>query len=129
MATTTRADEVAEILWELKRADKVATYTEIAGRAGFSPGSNGKTMIGCITRVRRDWPHLQWWRAISDEGLVELGSEHATMLTESGYALEPVDDGHLTLAEIEDHLMSWNAEGMAVTAGTNGKAAEDDEEE
>lgn len=105
---STRAAEVAEILWELKRADKVATYTEIAGRAGFSAGSNGRTMIGCIDRVRRDWPHLQWWRAINDEGLVEEGSEHATKLSESGYALEEVDEGKMTLAAIEEHLMSWN---------------------
>ena len=104
---TPRAEMVAEILWELKRADKVATYTEIAGRAGFSPGANGRTMIGCIDRVRRDWPHLQWWRAISDEGIVDEGSEHATKLAESGYELENLDDGKMTLAEIEEHLMSW----------------------
>lgn len=120
---STRAAEVAEILFELKRADKVATYTEIATRAGFSPGANGKTMIGCVTRVRRDWPHLQWWRAISDEGIVEEGSEHATALAEGGYPLESVDDGKMTLESIEDHLMAWNAEGVVVAVAT----ADDDE--
>ena len=114
---STRAAEVAEILWELKRADKVATYTEIATRAGFSAGVNGKTMIGCVVRVRRDWPHLQWWRAINNEGLIETGSEHAEALVEGGYPVEDVDGDNVTLVAIEDHLMAWNAEGVVVTAG------------
>ena len=36
-----RAENVAEVLWELKRIDKVATFTEVAGRAGFKPGAAG----------------------------------------------------------------------------------------
>ncbi len=35
---STRAQAVAEILWELKRADKLATLSAVADRAGFPPG-------------------------------------------------------------------------------------------
>lgn len=44
---STRADQVAELLFELKRAGKLATYTVIARKAGFSPGTNGRTMESC----------------------------------------------------------------------------------
>lgn len=109
MATTTRAEEVAEVLWELKRADKVATFSAIAGRAGFSAGTKGRTMILCLKTVRRDWPHLQWWRAIKDDGLIEEDSEHATKLVESGYELEPADGKEelVAVSALDDHLMSW----------------------
>ena len=66
--TSTRAQAIAEILWQLKKAEKLATLTSIAARAGFSPGANGRTVSTCLKTVRRDWPHLQWWRAgIYDE--------------------------------------------------------------
>lgn len=109
---STRAQEVAEVLWELKRADKVATYSSIAGRAGFSAGSKGRTMVTCLKSVRRDWPHLQWWRAIKDDGLIEEDSEHATKLIESGFELEQADGKeHLVaLSEPEEYLMDWDAE-------------------
>lgn len=32
---SSRASEVAELLWELKKAQKVATYTTLAKQAGF----------------------------------------------------------------------------------------------
>src|SRR4051794_20953087 len=85
---SSRADEVAEILWELKRADKVATYTLIARRAGFSAGSNGRAMLTCLRTVKRDWPHLHWWRAVQDNGVLEKGSEQEAKLREAGYVLE-----------------------------------------
>jgi alkylated DNA nucleotide flippase Atl1 len=65
---SSRAQEVAEILFELKRADKIATFSSIAGKAGFSAGANGRTVVTCLKTVRRDWSHLQWWRAIKDDG-------------------------------------------------------------
>ena len=106
---STRAQEVAEVLWELKRADKVATFSDIAGRAGFSAGTKGRTMMTCLKTVRRDWPHLQWWRAINDDGLIEGDSEHATMLSESGIELSAADgkDDRMSLTEPDDHLMDW----------------------
>ncbi len=115
-----RAAEVAEILWELKRADKVATYSIIARRAGFSAGANGRAMITCLRTVRRDWPHLQWWRAIKDGGVFEKGSEQETKLRELGLEFELADGGDeetIAVASLEEHLMNWeeNAEGPAAT--------------
>ena len=107
--TSTRAQAVAEILWELKRADKVASYTHIAGRAGFSAGSNGRTMDTCLKTVRRDWPHLQWWRAIKDDGRFDEGCEQAEKLRECGFDIAQADgdDGAETVSELESHLMNW----------------------
>ena len=51
---STRAEEVAEVLWELKRADKVATFSAIAGRAGFSAGTKGRTMVICLKMQVRE---------------------------------------------------------------------------
>ena len=61
-----RAENVAEVVWELKRVDKYATYTEVATRAGFKPGVAGKTLQTVLANVQRDWPHLQWWRTIPE---------------------------------------------------------------
>ncbi len=117
---SSRADEVAEILWELKRAGKVATFTNIAQRAGFSPGSNGRTMASCLRVVRRDWPHLHWWRAIRDDGNVDQ-VEQADKLREAGIDLEPTTDGKQThVKELDVHLMVWAlaaAEGATAAAG------------
>jgi len=103
---SSRAEEVAEVLFELKRAGKVATYTLIARRAGFSAGSNGKVMDSCLKVVRRDWPHLHWWRAIKDDGLLESGSEQAKKLAENGYEVEVAGD-KVTITELTTHLMVW----------------------
>ena len=105
---SSRADEVAEILWELKRAGKIATYTHIARRAGFSAGNGGRAMDSCLKVVRRDWPHLQWWRAVKDDGSLENGSEQESKLREAGYPLESGQGGkNSTLIGIEQHLMVW----------------------
>lgn len=103
---SSRAEEVAEVLFELKRAGKVATYTLIARRAGFSAGSNGKVMDSCLKVVRRDWPHLHWWRAIKDDGLLDSGSEQAKKLAENGYEVEVAGD-KVTITELAAHLMVW----------------------
>ncbi|MGQ0636687.1 MAG: hypothetical protein ACT4QC_18915 [Planctomycetaceae bacterium] len=106
---SSRADEVAEILWELKRAGKISTYTNIAKRAGFSAGSNGRAMDSCLKVVRRDWPHLQWWRAIKDDGVLE--TEQEVRLREAGYDVGPTQSGkHQTVLAIEQHLMTWAAQ-------------------
>lgn len=104
---STRAEEVAELLWELKRAAKVAKYGVIAKRAGFSAGANGKAMDTCLKIVRRDWPHLQWWRAVSDTSLVVKDSEQAKKLAEAGIGLKAGKDDTMTLAAPEDVLMEW----------------------
>lgn len=101
--TTTRAEAVAEVLWELKRAGKLGTFSEIATRAGFSAGANGRTMVTCIKHVRKDWPHLQWWRAVSDTKLVEKGGEQAEQIVIAEYELTDVegDDEKLGFADAE----------------------------
>lgn len=104
---STRAEEVAELLWELKRASKVAKYSVIAKRAGFSAGSQGKAMETCLKTVRRDWPHLQSWRAVSDSLQVEKDSEQAKKLEEAGVTLKSGKDNTLTIADPDDVLMEW----------------------
>ena len=103
---SSRADEVAEILWELKRAGKISTYSQIARRAGFSAGNGGRAMDTCLKVVRRDWPHLQWWRAVKDDGSLDNGSEQELKLREAGYELEQ-NGKHFTLVSLESHMMSW----------------------
>lgn len=104
---SSRAQEVAEILWELKRADKLATFTSIARRAGFSPGSNGRTMATCLKTVRKDWPHLQWWRALRDDHTLS-DTEHAQKLTEVGFQLQPdASTEKVKVIGAEEHLMVW----------------------
>jgi len=102
-----RAQEVAELLWELKRADKVSTYTKVARRAGFSPGAGGRTIQTTMKAVRRDWPHLQWWRAFPDDGLVEAGGEQAQMAEEAGFELTKPKDEKVALSGFEEHVMVW----------------------
>lgn len=104
---SSRADEVAEILWELKRAGKLSTYSQIARRAGFSAGNGGRAMDTCLKVVRRDWPHLQWWRAVKDDGTLD-GSEQESKLREAGYEVESTQSGkHFTLVSLEQHVMTW----------------------
>lgn len=112
---SSRADEVAEILWELKRAGKIASYSHIARRAGFSAGSNGRAMDTCLRVVRRDWPHLHWWRAIKDDGLLESNGEQLNKLIEAGYQIEVVEKQSV-LISLESHMMTWG-EATPVGAG------------
>ena len=102
---STRAQAVAEILWELKKAEKLATFTSIADRAGFSPGSGGRTIITCLRLVRRDWPHLQWWRAVANNG--QLEKEQESFLIEAGFETETVDGDTVVVKSLEEQLMTW----------------------
>ena len=113
--TSTRAQGVAEVLWELKRASKIGKYTTIARRAGFSAGSKGRAMMTCLKTVRRDWPHLQWWRAVADDGKVEKNSEHATLLLEDGYEIvdDEADEEKSIVTDFEEQVMSWEEETEA----------------
>lgn len=110
---TTRAEEVAELLWELKRASKLAKYTIVAKRAGFSAGVNGKAMETTLRTVRRDWPHLQWWRTISDSITIDKDSEQAKKLAEAGIELKAGKDNTVTLAAPEELLMEWPQESTS----------------
>lgn len=104
-----RAADVAEVLWELKKEDKIATYGVIASRAGFSAGSKGRSVLTALKGVRRDWPHLQWFRAVSEEGTVEKDSEHESLLRDIGFDFEEQEDC-LVLVGHEDRLMNWEDE-------------------
>ena len=103
--TSARAQAIAQILWELKKAEKLATLTSIANRAGFAPGVNGRTVSTSLKTVRRDWPHLQWWRAVADNG--RLDEEQGNFLAESGFELETVDDGGVAIKSFAAQLMIW----------------------
>lgn len=111
---STRAADVAEVLWELKRAGKIATYSTIARRAGFNPGAGGRTVDTALRTVRQDWPHLQWWRAVNDKLVFEKDSEHAEKLQECGFHLEDgAKDNTVQLADADEHLMTWETEQKA----------------
>lgn len=105
--SSARAQAVANILYELKKSDKIATHSLIAERAGFSAGAKGRSVITCLKTVRRDWPHLQWWRAVADNGQLEKGSEHAIQLVESGFETEDADDEFVVVKSLDLQLMSW----------------------
>jgi alkylated DNA nucleotide flippase Atl1 len=111
--TSTRAQNVAEILWELKRAEKLSTFSAIANRAGFSPGSNGRTIIVSLKTVRRDWPHLQWWRAVADNG--RLDEEQKAHLAKAGFETETAEGGEFVVKSFEDQLMNWEEQNLATT--------------
>jgi alkylated DNA nucleotide flippase Atl1 len=119
LMTSTRAEDVAEVLWELKRADKVASLSAIASRAGFSAGSNGRAIKTALKTVRRDWPHLQWWRAVGEEGALE-DPEQETLLSDAGYEVAK-SKGEPKLKEFSDLQMVWEVEGdEAAEAGESG---------
>jgi hypothetical protein len=112
-----RAEAVAEVLWELKRLERLATFSEICERAGFKPGVGGKNMLTCLEGVRRDWPHLQWWRAVQDSKQIEAKSAHAEALKQNGYALDECADkkGYVQVVSCETHLYSWTSAAAAAT--------------
>ena len=91
IVASVRAEGVAEALFELKRLNKLATFTQVATRAGFKPGAGGRTLITCLAAVQRDWPHLHWWRAIPDDAMVAKESDHAKELTSGGYEMTPAE--------------------------------------
>lgn len=111
-----RAADVAEVLWELKRAGKLATLTAIAQRAGFSPGAEGKAVRKCLATIRQDWPHLEWWRAIEDDGTVEAKGEHIAQL--HGLGIETADEskGYVSVMVDEELMMVWDADEESESA-------------
>lgn len=105
---SSRADGLAEALFELKRAGKVATFSQLARRCGFGAGNNGRTIQSTLKTVRRDWPHLHWWRAVKDDGLLDDDPEQAVKLKEVGIELEITKKGNRIIATtLEAHLMLW----------------------
>lgn len=120
-----RASALAEVLWELKRSDKVATLTAVAHRAGFNAGPNCRTILNCLETVRRDWPHLHWWRAINDDGTVSHASEQSRLLQEWGVAVDSnVENGKVALLIDESKIMVWTDAEEAAPAKPAATAAE-----
>ena len=78
----------------------------------FSAGQNGRAIQTALRVVRRDWPHLQWWRAVKDDGQLSKGSEHEEKLLESGFSIAPVDgkDDVVSLELFQEMLMEWDDE-------------------
>lgn len=115
-----RAEMVAEVLWELKKVNKLATYTEVSLRAGFKPGVNGKTILTSLEAVKRDWPHLQWWRALPDDCCLAVESDHCQQLKMNGYSLEEAKGKKpgVTIADISAVLYTWEDEPVAAAAVT-----------
>jgi alkylated DNA nucleotide flippase Atl1 len=103
--TSIRSQAIADILWELKKADKLATLTSIAARAGFSPGLNCRTVSTTLKIVRRGWPHLQWWRAVADNG--QLDEDQKSYLTKAGFESETVEGGDFLIKTVKEQLMTW----------------------
>jgi len=111
--TSARAQAIADILWQLKKADKLATLSSIAIRAGFSPGPAGRTVGNCLKTVRRDWPHLQWWRAVADNG--QLDDEQRSCLAKAGYETETESDGSVVIKSFSAQLLNWEEHQDAPT--------------
>jgi alkylated DNA nucleotide flippase Atl1 len=103
--SSTRAQAIAEILWELKKAEKLATFTSIAARAGFSSGAGGRSVSTCLKTVRRDWPHLQWWRAVADNG--QLEEEQRAYVAKAGFETEILEGGNVAVKSLNAQLMEW----------------------
>ena len=115
IVASVRAEGVAEALFELKRLDKLATFTQVATRAGFKPGAGGRTLMTCLAAVQRDWPHLHWWRAIPDDGLLLKESDHAKMLSSSGYEVSAADGKKdmVTVVTEDTTLYVWEPQVVA----------------
>ena len=120
--SSNRAQAIAEILWQLKRAEKVATLTSIAARAGFSPGSGGRTVSTCLKTVRRDWPQLQWWRAVADDG--QLTEEQLTHLKNAGFETETIEGGSVIIKSLSTQQMVWETPEDPATS-SDAEVAED----
>ena len=115
IVASVRAEGVAEALFELKRLDKLATYTQVATRAGFKPGAGGRTLMTCLAAVQRDWPHLHWWRAIPDDGLLVKESDHAKMLSSGGFEVSVAEGKKdmVTVVTLEESLFTWEPQVVA----------------
>ncbi|MBA4031611.1 MAG: hypothetical protein C0478_12080 [Planctomyces sp.] len=105
---STRADALAEVIFALKRADKLATHNEAAAQCGFKPGASSKALLTALNAVRRDWPHLQWFRIVGNEGTIPAESEQSGLLEGAGVELapSPTNPGELVIVDQERWLVT-----------------------
>ncbi len=112
-----RATALAEVLWELKRANKYSTCSAVARRAGFAPGPDGRIVRSSLEVVRQEWPHLQWWRVLPDDGRMEASGALAQQLRDNGVTLEPdAKTSHVHVLLDERTLMVWVTPAVADVA-------------
>ncbi len=109
-----RAQEVANLLWELKKAGKIGTYTAVARKAGFAPGASGRTILNTLVTVRRDWSHLQWWRVVPDDGVIEADSEQALALAAGGFELKKNKEKKMAIMHMEASCLVWAAPAVPI---------------
>lgn len=104
-----RAEFLAEVLYHLKQADRLATFDQVAQFGGFRPGPDGRSVQIALDSVRRDWPHLDWWRVVPVDPRWSANDEQATKLQEAGFELKPARGrkNSLTLAETESVFVTW----------------------
>jgi len=107
--SSSRAQALADVLYELKQAEKLGTLSGVARRAGFNPGVSGKTALNVLDTVRRDWPHLQWWRVVRDDGALCF-SEQADLLTRQGIS---VADDRKSVVVDERVVMEFTADALS----------------
>ena len=79
-----------------------------------SPGPAGRTVGNCLKTVRRDWPLLEWWRAVADNG--RLDEEQRSCLAKSGYETEMEVDGSVVLKSFSAQLLNWDEHQDATTS-------------
>ena len=99
-----RAELVAEILYGLKKENQYATLTSIARRAGFSPGVQCRTILACMNTIQKDWPHLESFRAIHDDGITPKSSAQAEALQKQGIELR--DDGENWTIILDERMLA-----------------------
>ena len=109
-----RAQEVANLLWEMKKAGKIGTHTAVARKAGFAPGASGRTIMNTLVTVRRDWSHLQWWRVVPDDGVIDADGEQALALAAGGFELKKAKDKKTAVMHMEECCMVWVAPEVPV---------------
>ena len=72
----------------------------------------------------RLWPHLEWWRAVPDDGKVERSSDHASLLIEGGYDItdDEADEEKSVVTDFEEQIMNWDEEEGAEAESAAEKA-------
>jgi hypothetical protein len=58
-----------------------------------------------LKNVRRDWPHLEWWRVVSDNG--QLDAEQAACLTAGGYGISEIGSDRFEINQFDEQLLTW----------------------
>ena len=74
-----------------------------------------------LKTVRRDWPHLQWWRVFPDDGLIEKDTEQSKLAEEAGFTFVESGD-QIILESFQDHVFVWPTEEEEAAAAAEAEA-------